>query len=242
MKLAIISDLHIGDKTATDLFGHTEEEFLSFLLYLETHFDKIVLLGDIFECLSSNWPFNKQNQLFKTIKSYPKISNKFLNNKMYLYIPGNHDHVACDVFGFEDNSVIFSNNRLKILFKHGHQFDWIVSMAPMFCELMAWVANWMLRIGLKPLYDYIIKTERRFHDDCKSVTPYHKKAIAAAKRVKAKIVVVGHTHVLRRLEHDGVTYANCGTCSRGNINFVGLDTETGAVTLNAWYNNHPHIR
>jgi UDP-2,3-diacylglucosamine pyrophosphatase LpxH len=235
MKLAVISDLHIGDKTSTDVFGHSENEFIEFLRHLENNFDKIVLLGDIFECLSLVQPFKTENQLLKSINSYPKLSNKFLNDKRYIYIPGNHDSIASMKFNLDDNAVVNEPGGVKILFKHGHQFDPFVSKAPKFYKFCTWVTGWMLRLGLKRVYEFIIKVEHRLNDSGDNITPYHKQAIKSAKKIKAKVVVTGHTHMLRRFEYDEITYANCGTCSGGQFNFLCVDTINGHCTLNAWY-------
>ena len=57
MNIAVISDLHLGSDDATDSFGHDDAEFLRFLGFLEGNFERIVLLGDIWETLTSRCPW-----------------------------------------------------------------------------------------------------------------------------------------------------------------------------------------
>ena len=63
MKIAVISDLHLGRGDAADLFGHDDAEFLRFLDFLEGNFERIVLLGDIFETLTCPRPLAQRREL-----------------------------------------------------------------------------------------------------------------------------------------------------------------------------------
>ena len=45
MKLAVISDLHLGRGDGADQFGHQDADFLSFLDHLEDNFERVVLLS-----------------------------------------------------------------------------------------------------------------------------------------------------------------------------------------------------
>ena len=45
MRIAAISDFHIGATALTDTFGHAEDAFLRWLDRLEARHDRIVLLG-----------------------------------------------------------------------------------------------------------------------------------------------------------------------------------------------------
>jgi len=47
MKLAVISDLHLGAGDLADGFCHDDGEFLRFLTFLENNFERVILLGDI---------------------------------------------------------------------------------------------------------------------------------------------------------------------------------------------------
>ena len=53
MEIAVISDLHLGTGGAADGFGHDDAEFLRFLSFLERNFERVILLGDIWETLQS---------------------------------------------------------------------------------------------------------------------------------------------------------------------------------------------
>ena len=56
MEIAVISDLHLGTGGAADGFGHDDGEFLKFLSFLEKNFEKVVLLGDVWETLTGALP------------------------------------------------------------------------------------------------------------------------------------------------------------------------------------------
>ena len=54
MQIAVLSDLHLGEKDKIDQFHRhvgAEQKLYHLLNYLEGHVDKIILLGDIFETL-----------------------------------------------------------------------------------------------------------------------------------------------------------------------------------------------
>ena len=93
MKMAVISDLHLGDGGATDLFGHEDNEFLRFLQHLENNFEKVVLLGDIWETLTAPSPAGQLAELRRTQEAHQEIFQRF-QRENYLYVHGNHDLVA----------------------------------------------------------------------------------------------------------------------------------------------------
>ena len=49
MRIAVLSDFHVGATDATDSFYHAESAFLPYLDELEGEHDLIVFLGDIFQ-------------------------------------------------------------------------------------------------------------------------------------------------------------------------------------------------
>lgn len=235
MKIAVISDLHIGDKSSTDMFKHKEKDFINFLDYLEDRFDKVVLLGDIYECLCPKLPFKAEKQLNKVISTYPEISERFFTNRKYIYVPGNHDYIACKVFNLPD-SLIINTDGIKIIFKHGHQYDNLIYKAPKTCEFFSCLGGWMLRCRMESLYNIIRNIERDINDAGTGVTQFHLKAVYEAEKMGAQLVVTGHTHMMRKFKYNDVTYANSGTCSNGHISFLKINTEKGSVKVKEWSN------
>jgi metallophosphoesterase superfamily enzyme len=101
MKIAVISDLHLGPAGAADLFGHDDSEFMRFLKFLERNFEKVVLLGDIWETLTGRIPGRPERELGSARESHPEIAQRF-SSRQYAYVHGNHDLVAGVVEGAPD--------------------------------------------------------------------------------------------------------------------------------------------
>ncbi len=66
-----ISDLHLGTGGAADGFGHEDGEFLKFLGFLEKNFEKVVLLGDIWETLTGALPVIPRKSCGGARESHP---------------------------------------------------------------------------------------------------------------------------------------------------------------------------
>ena len=79
MKVAVISDLHLGNGGPSDNFGHDDAEFLKFLSYLERNFEKVVLLGDIYETLTCASPFGQAREFTRCREAHAEISKRFDN-------------------------------------------------------------------------------------------------------------------------------------------------------------------
>src|SRR5262249_22251007 len=105
MEIAVISDLHLGPGGPVDGFGHSDQEFLGFLRYLERNFERIVLLGDIWETLTGRLPGDAAAELRLARASHPEIARRFCDER-YVYVHGNHDLVAGAVDGVPDEYVL----------------------------------------------------------------------------------------------------------------------------------------
>ena len=120
----VISDLHIGDKSAADNFYTAEDRLLSFLDYFESlENSALVLNGDIFEFWQSSMAdvFYNNYQLIQRFKK---------NNA--IFIAGNHDYEMLTLAKMPNvkqllNKIVpsinlnINNKNIKIL--HGHEFD-----------------------------------------------------------------------------------------------------------------------
>src|SRR5690242_3497775 len=98
MQLAVISDLHLGPGDKSDLFQHEDGRFLEFLSFLESNFERIVLLGDIWETLTPEWPGDPEEALRRSRIAHPEIARRF-QRPAYTYVHGNHDIVTGAVEG-----------------------------------------------------------------------------------------------------------------------------------------------
>jgi len=95
VKLAAISDLHIGARDRTDGFRHDEAAFLSFLDQLEAAHDRIVVLGDLFQA-EHGWWFGDAIGVRQLAAAQHRAAALWqrVQRAPYIYIHGNHDHVA----------------------------------------------------------------------------------------------------------------------------------------------------
>ena len=227
VKIAVISDLHLGGGDRADRFGHDDAEFLRFLDFLEANFERIVLLGDIYETLTSPRPGRQLAALKQSKTAHGELVARF-DRAPYRYIHGNHDLVTAHVDNAPSGLHIEANGT-RILFTHGHAYDWITQNARWLSEWSVWAVGWMMRMGLTPVakgldsLDNLLTGVSRDPEKC----GFQKWAVNLARRHNADIVVTGHTHIASRAEHGDRLFLNSGSCAQGNYSFLSLDTSLG---------------
>ncbi len=234
MQIAVISDLHLGAGGPTDLFGHDDHEFLSFLTFLEKNFERIVLLGDIWETLTSRVPGGAARQLAAARRAHPEIDRRF-RKAQYTYVHGNHDFVASSTDRAPEEFSIQAGG-VRLLFTHGHQSDPLLRCARWASELGVWIGGWIRRIGLVGAYDLLARIDqaRSGHRDLMDCS-VHRWALTHGAEREADVVVTGHTHFAVRREHGSRLYLNSGSCAEGAFSFLSIDTARGAYTVHgAW--------
>ena len=77
-----ISDLHLGLGDRTDGFGHEDGAFLRFLRHLEANFERIVLLGDIWETLTGPRWGDAAASLSAARAAHPEIARRFAGARL----------------------------------------------------------------------------------------------------------------------------------------------------------------
>jgi predicted phosphodiesterase len=231
MRIAVISDLHLGPSGAADLFGHDDRDFLRFLTFLERNFEKIVLLGDIWETLTGRLPGRPDRELDAARQSHREIARRFRAHR-YSYVHGNHDLVAGVVENAPEELSIEADG-VRLLFTHGHQNDPIVRRARWASELGVWLGAWVRRFGLGSLYRWMGRIDQ-LRDGTETdplACPFQRWAVEVAKLKSADVVVTGHTHVALRAEHGSRLFLNSGSCAEGNTTFLSIDTRAGAYAV-----------
>lgn len=232
MNIAVISDLHLGAGDITDQFGHDDYEFIKFLKYLEENFERIILLGDIYECLMPKEFRNVKSIIQDCKNAHKEIASRFQKDQ-YFYIHGNHDWVSAE-FTNTPEELFLKPNKESILFTHGHQYDSFVQNRRIVSEFGAWLGGWIIRVGLLPTYKLFANIEAKY--GCggldKVKAKFEKLAIHSAKQKKADIVVTGHTHYAAKTEYGSQLYLNSGTCSEGNLNFLSMNTNNSDYKIN----------
>lgn len=111
MKIAVISDTHLGSKYDKSLFRYLQN-------IIENH-DKILILGDFWE--------SYQITLEQFIKSPWNKLFKMLKNKKAIYIWGNHDYKINDRLVYNFCNMYCESYTLKwkgqvLNFEHGHKY------------------------------------------------------------------------------------------------------------------------
>ncbi|HEY2404757.1 MAG TPA: metallophosphoesterase family protein [Polyangiaceae bacterium] len=235
MKIAVISDLHLGTGGAADGFGHDDGEFLKFLKFLEGNFEKLVLLGDIWETLTGALPGDPAAQLRRARESHPEIARRFASSQ-YLYVHGNHDLVAGAVEGAPDE-LILNTGQSRILFTHGHQNDELIQRRRWLSELGVWLGGWIRRLGMAALYRLASEIDEKRGGlsldgaECS----FQRWAMNVAAEREFDIVVTGHTHLAAREAHGNRLFLNSGSCSEGNFSFLSMDTAVASYAVHSSY-------
>jgi predicted phosphodiesterase len=232
MHIAVISDLHLGRGGSTDSFEHDDHDFLRFLSFLESNFERIVLLGDIWETLTAPAPRAQAAELQAAQAHHAEIFQRF-GRPAYRYVHGNHDLVAGTAMGAPEEYTLVADG-VRMLFSHGHQGDRLCSGARSLSELGVWVGAWLRRFGFDSVYRLLAGwegTRSSLPEEC----AVRRWALSHATTYSADIVVTGHTHVAAKAESGSRLFLNSGACSNGNISFLALDSKLGHYEVQNGY-------
>jgi len=234
MKLAVISDLHLGAGDLADGFGHDDGEFLRFLTFLERNFERVILLGDIWETLQSRRLGSAREELALARAMHPELARRF-ERPRYSYVHGNHDLVA-GLLGVPDE-LSFEADGVRLLFTHGHQNDDLMTRRRWLSELGVWLGGWIRRVGLGAFYRLCAKLDGARGGLSLDGTrcAFQRWAVAEAARRDFDVVVTGHTHLAARTEHGSRLFLNSGSCSQGKLSFLSIDTRRGEYAVNGGY-------
>jgi UDP-2,3-diacylglucosamine pyrophosphatase LpxH len=219
--VAVISDLHLGTRDKVDAFQHEDNEFLRFLKYLEGNFERIVLLGDIWETLTAPKPGMQEVELLRAQAAHPEIHRRLLRLP-YRYVHGNHDLVASQIMRAPDEYRLDADG-IRVVFNHGHQGDGLCMSARRLSEFGVWAGGWLRRVGMQAVYSSLASLEsgRSTEADRCSVRRW---ALSHGATREADIVVTGHTHKAAKVHAGARLFLNSGSCAEGNISFLSLDT------------------
>jgi predicted phosphodiesterase len=223
MRVAVISDLHLGARDKADSFQHEDNEFLRFLSFLESNFERIVLLGDIWETLTTPRPGMQELELLRAQAAHPEINRRFMRTK-YRYVHGNHDLVAGHLMGAPDEYRLQSDG-VRLVFNHGHQGDGLCTGGRWLSEFGVWAGGWIRRAGLHWAYSSLAALEDRRGRESESCS-VKRWALSHGATRSADIVITGHTHKAAKSHAGARLFLNSGSCAEGNISFLALDTRT----------------
>ncbi|XXF79384.1 metallophosphoesterase family protein [Myxococcaceae bacterium GXIMD 01537] len=231
MRIAVISDLHLGRRDAVDHFGHEDSTFLRFLRFLESNFERIILLGDVYETLTARTLRSQVAELAAARAAHPQLVQRFARPQ-YHFIHGNHDWVVGEVEGAPERLLLEADG-VRMLFTHGHHHDWLIRHARWMSEAAVWAGAWLRRLQLRAFFRAFRGLDE--HVRGPTVDParctFQHWAVAQARACQADVVVTGHTHLGLRVEHGERLFLNSGTCSEGTFSYLSLDTRAGLYAL-----------
>ncbi|MGH1348223.1 MAG: metallophosphoesterase family protein [Nannocystales bacterium] len=241
MRVAAISDLHIGLDERTDAFGHEPKTFAAFLDELLATHDRVVLLGDVFTAdHAAVWGgAHARVHLRRILTRVPWLADRIADPRVH-YVRGNHDVVAGDVLGAADR-VVLTRGSVRVLFVHGHQFDPVARRALRLAQAGTWATGRIRAAGIPALAQWFEDRDVAIKDArFRGVEgPYAQAANALCRDVGVSAVVMGHTHAARvdHVEH-GVSL-NTGTCSGGRFEMLSLDLAAGSGILTRGFERVP---
>jgi len=217
MRIAVISDLHIGaEDFRPDGFGE-------FLDHLEREHDEIILLGDVFECYFPVLPWRALAEYDRFDRLYHDITRRFRSPK-YTVLSGNHDMVVRRARGIPSTTVREARG-YRILLSHGFENEsaYRSALRIRLVEMYMWFVYRLKRLGFPALYAYSYRMD--YELNVKDGGAVHVEAARELVRRGYDVVVFGHTHVERHVElRGGGTYINTGDCVRRRM-YASLDLE-----------------
>ena len=229
MQIAVISDLHLGKADSGDRFRHDEGAFLRFLDHLERNFERIVLLGDIWETLGSRRLGDYVAELGRAQAAHPEIANRFRNPR-YTYVHGNHDLVASRVSG-APGELTWDVDGVRLFFTHGHLHDWVIRRVNWLAELGSWIGGVMLWLGQEAVFHVLDRWYSGRPELDPSRCSFRRWALSMAEVRSADVVVTAHTHAPACETQGTRLFMNSGTCAYGRYSFLSLDTRAQSFLL-----------
>jgi len=122
-RIYIISDIHLGDGTPSDIFLAKDKELLSFLQYIEDEGATLVIAGDAIDFSQALFFTNIMKAHGKVLGAISDLASK---GRLH-YVLGNHDH---DLRWYKDVLRIPVVHGIDIgghtLILHGYEFDPVI--------------------------------------------------------------------------------------------------------------------
>ena len=223
MNILVLSDLHIDICDNFGIFQWEENDFIMQLELIRDHYsiDKIIFNGDTFELLKYT---------FENIRKANSILMKYLRNKDFIFIKGNHDIV--NSFGVEYYQIINSSGQ-TIHIEHGHNADWLngtkIGRAIGKFGLLV-LKNMSHSKSLMDVYFKIVAFNDQVNHIPKSYNTIKYLTYALKLLKEHDVVILGHTHKLESHHtyylNKKKRYLNSGSCSLGRFQGIIMNTDT----------------
>lgn len=233
MKIAALSDFHIGIAERMCALGHRHDDFQRFLDRLEASHDHIVLLGDIYQCDHGLQTGHgaATRQLASAQARTPWLTARLAQPNVTL-VHGNHDAITASVLG-APTTLRLGSEDFSVLLTHGDAHDPVISTAPRVSATATWASGRLRSAGLRPLAQWLENRDVSIKAGRFQIPggPYAQGAAGLIADTGVDVVVFGHTHVPWRQAVPGGVLLNTGTCSRGQRMYATIDTEARTAAV-----------
>ncbi len=238
MKIAILSDLHLGCGDRADRFQHDEAAFLRFLDALERWADVVVINGDLYETWQGARWRDPSGALAASRRRYPRLTAR-LHRPPYLLTWGNHDPLLASTDGVPAWRHLHADG-LTLAFTHGQRWDGLLKRLPALPYAFAWTTGWLRRQPPEhPLWG-ALEARRHAAEVRHLYNPAPPPRLAAPRDAACRyaagaaawlrdhprvhLLALGHTHVAARVQTPWGLYLNSGACAAGRFDWAAIDT------------------
>ncbi len=233
----LVSDVHLGSRVSQP------KKLLRLLQSYrlgkhEWNFDRLVLLGDIFDDLNFS---RLKKHAWELVGLFREITDEESNADV-IWILGNHDELLAQMMSHLVGVTVHEEyewqvNGSRFLAMHGHQFDKWVIYYPNLSKIPSWMYDFIQKIDSRRqrISRYIKEKSKSWlrinRDVAKGIISH-----AQAKEHHYNGVFCGHTHIAEEIEFKdaGLSYYNTG-CWTGHHppTYVTVD-DYGKVTLHEY--------
>jgi predicted phosphodiesterase len=234
MKIAVLSDLHLAPGGANRCTA-TSAELLSLFDRIEARASRVVVAGDIFDLDRPRLPGDWREQLARLRRERPEVMRRL---DAYDWILGNHDAALCRRGVPEERC--FVADGVRVLVRHGHQWDMPLKKVPGLATSANFVAGWLERSGLRgaaramgrvPLVlDRMLSRRDRHRNHRRAGPPSSPdRCLNGARELLAAenwdVVVCGHSHRLRLVADPHGLFVNTGSLCLGHLDWALIETD-----------------
>lgn len=248
-KIAILSDLHLGEKPKDPRYGLFLETLNKFLT---SDLNELILMGDVFDILIGNKSFwKKVHPEFFSILEKIKDSNKKLT-----WIQGNHDFQLSKLLKpynveWVEDWAILEREKVKLYVSHGDLADESNKLHPIWRSflhsklLAAFIFLVPNAIAEKFLYPLTLKISRKSrkqsqtYSNEKARSLFRNYAQKIAHKFKSDIILLGHSHISDSLSvGENSHYLNLGSWFEealiGEITILDSSFDIKVSPLRTW--------
>jgi len=213
----ILSDLHLGAETS-----HARE---ATRVLKQNHFQRLILLGDIFADLN----FARLTKDHWKFLGYIRKLSKPKRNIEVVWVEGNHDHGLTNIMSHLVGVRVYQHydweyRGLRHVAIHGHQFDGFQVNR---LRLSRWGTSLYLRLQKmdlkgKPVARLIDRLNTRWLRMSAKVASG---ALTYAAQHGANCIFCGHTHEAVHVEQNGIHYYNSGGWVDSRLTYLTIDEQ-----------------